>query len=225
MPNRDRSLQKYRDGYARTFFNRASAPTADPRGQELRIRAIHFRLQCVGKLALKPGETVIDAGCGTGLSFPALEDGVGSGGCIVGIDQSSEQLVQARALATHNGWRNIALLSSPVEDAQIPVTADAALFFLTHDIMRTPRAVQNVVSSLRDGGRIVVVGRKWAPWWRLLTNWRTWQGTRRFVTTFEGFRKPWSHLEELVSSLEVELMFQPGPTGRKIGTHVVVARK
>jgi ubiquinone/menaquinone biosynthesis C-methylase UbiE len=225
MPNRDRSLQKYRDGYARTFFDRASAPTADPRGQELRIRAIHFRLQCVGKLALRPGETVIDAGCGTGLSFPALEDGVGSGGCIIGIDQSSEQLVQARALATRNRWRNIALLNSPVEDAQIPVTADAALFFLTHDIMRTPRAVQNVVSSLRDGGRIVVVGRKWAPWWRLLTNWRTWQGARRFVTTFEGFRKPWSHLEELVPSLEVESMFQPGPTGGKVGTHVVVARK
>jgi ubiquinone/menaquinone biosynthesis C-methylase UbiE len=225
MPNRDRSLQKYREGYARTVFDRASAPTADPREQGMRIRAMYFRQQCIGKLALKPGETVIDAGCGTGLSFPALENGIGSGGSIIGIDQSSEQLAQARALAARNGWQNIALLNYPVEDAQIPVTADAALFCLTHDIMRTPRAVQNIVSSLRDGGRIVVVGRKWAPWWRLLTNWRTWQGARRFVTTFEGFRKPWSHLEGLVSSLEVESMLQPGPMGVKVGTYVVVARK
>jgi ubiquinone/menaquinone biosynthesis C-methylase UbiE len=225
MPNRERSLQKYREGYARAIFDRASAPTADPREQEIHIRAIHFRQRCIGKLALKPGETVIDAGCGTGLSFAALENGVGSRGSIIGIDQSSEQLAQAHALAARNGWQNIALLNSPVEDAQIPVTADAALFCLTHDIMRTPRAVQNIVSSLRDGGRIVVVGRQWAPWWRLLTNWRTWQGARRFVTTFEGFRQPWSHLEGLVSALEVESMLQPGLTGGKVGTYIVVARK
>ena len=225
MPNRDRSLQKYREGYARAVFDRASAPTADPREQEMRIRAIHFRQQCIAKLALKPGETVIDAGCGTGLSFAALENGVDSGGSIIAIDQSPEQFAQARALAARNGWRNIALLNSPVEDVDIPMTADAALFYLTHDIMRTPRAVQNVVRSVRDGGRIVVMGRKWAPWWRLLTNWRTWRGARRFVTTFEGFRKPWSHLEGLVSSLEVESMLQPGPMGGKVGTYVVVARK
>ena len=225
MPNRERSLQKYREGYARAVFDRASVPTTDPRDQEIHIRAIHFRQRCIGKLALKPGETVIDAGCGTGLSFAALENGVGARGRIIGIDQSSEQLAQARALAARNGWQNITLLNSPVEDAQISVTADAALFCLTHDIMRTPRAVQNIVSKLRDGGRIVVVGRQWAPWWRLLTNWRTWQGARRFVTTFEGFRKPLSHLEGLVSSLEVESMLQPGPMGGKVGTYVVVARK
>jgi len=225
MPNRGRSLQKYREGYARAIFDRASAPTDDPREQEMHIRAIDFRQQCIGKLALKPRKTVIDAGCGTGLSFAALENGVGPGGRIIGIDQSLEQLAQARALAARNGWQNIALLNSPVEDAQIPVTADAALFFLTHDIVRTPHAVQNIVRSLRDGARIVVMGRKWAPWWRLLTNWRTWQGARRFVTTFEGFRKPWSHFEGLVSSLEVESMLQPGLTGGRVGTYVVVARK
>jgi len=225
MPNRDRSLQKYREGYARAVFDRATAPTADPREQERRVRAMQLRQRCIGRLALKPGETVIDAGCGTGLSFPTLEDGVGSQGSIIGIDQSSEQLAQACALAARNRWRNIALLNSPVEDVDIPMTADAALFYLTHDIMRTPRAVQNVVRSVRDGGRIVVMGRKWAPWWRLLTNWRTWRGARRFVTTFEGFRKPWSHLEGLVSSLEVESMLQPGPMGGKVGTYVVVARK
>ncbi|MBV8056301.1 MAG: methyltransferase domain-containing protein [Deltaproteobacteria bacterium] len=225
MPNRDRSLKKYREGYARTFFDRASAPTADPHQQEMHVRAIHFRQQCVDRLALKPGETVLDVGCGTGLSFAALENGVGSEGRIIGIDQSLEQLAQARNLAARNGWQNITLLNSPVEDAQIPVTADAALFYLTHDIMRTTRAVHNIVSSLRDGGRIVVMGRRWVPWWKLLTNWRTWQGARRFVTTFEGFWKSWSHLERLVSSLEVEMVVQPGPTGGRAGTYVAVARK
>ncbi|MBV8055216.1 MAG: class I SAM-dependent methyltransferase, partial [Deltaproteobacteria bacterium] len=193
--------------------------------REMLSMAIHFRRKYVGRLALKSGETVLDVGCGTGLSFAALENEVGSQGRIIGIDQSLEQLAKARGLAARSGWQNIILLNCPVEDAQIPVTADAALFDLTHDIMRTPRAVQNIVSSLRDGGRIVVVGRKWAPWWRLTTNWRTWQAARNFVTTFEGFRKPWSYLEELVSSLEVESVIQPGWTGRKVGTYVAVARK
>jgi len=112
MPNRERSLQKYREGYARAVFDRASVPTADPHDQEIHNRAIHFRQRCIGKLALTPGETVIDAGCGTGLSFAALENGVGSRGRIIGIDQSSEQLAQARALAARNGWQNIALLNT-----------------------------------------------------------------------------------------------------------------
>jgi SAM-dependent methyltransferase len=142
MPNRDRSLRKYREGYARAVFDQASTPTADSREQEIHIRAIHFRQQCIAKLALKQGETVIDAGCGTGLSFAALENGVGAGGSIIGIDQSLEQLAQARALVARSGWQNISLLNSPVEDAQIPVTADAALFCLTYDIMRTPRGAK-----------------------------------------------------------------------------------
>jgi demethylmenaquinone methyltransferase/2-methoxy-6-polyprenyl-1,4-benzoquinol methylase len=225
MPNRDKALKKYREGYARTYFDRLSVPTGDRPEQETLNRAIHLRQQFVDRLALKSGETVLDVGCGTGLSFWALEDGVGSAGIIIGIDQSLEQLAKASALVARNGWQNITLLKSAVEDAQIPVIADVAFFYLTHDIMRTPRALHNIVSSLRDGGRILAVGRKWAPWWRLQTNWRTWQGARNFVTTFEGFRKPWNHLEGLVSTLEVESMLQPGPMGGKVGTYVAIARK
>ena len=225
MPNRDRALGKYRQGYAGTFFDRLSAPTDDLPQHEMLNRAILFREQCVGKLVLRAGETVLDVGCGTGLSFPALENGVGAEGRIIGIDHSPEQLVNARALAARRGWQNITLLDSAVEDAQIPAIADAALFSFTHDIMRTPSALQNIVRSLKDGGHIVAVGRMWAPWWRLLTNWRTWRLARNFVTTFEGFHEPWSHLEGLVSSLEAELLFQPGPTGKKLALYVSVARK
>ncbi len=205
------------------LYMTARVPVDDSRRQEIRNKYIHQ--ECVGKLALKSGETVLDAGCGTGFSFADLENGVGSEGRIIGIEQSPEQLAGARALIERSGWRNITLINSAVEDAQIPVAADAALFAFTHDIMRTPRAVENVVKSLKPGGRIVAMGGKWGPWWALASNWRSWRGVRNFITTFEGYGKPWSQLERLVSSIEVELLIQPMPTIGDVGMYVAVARK
>jgi hypothetical protein len=106
-----------------------------------------------------------------------------------------------------------------------PGTTDAALFAFTHDILRTLPAVENVVKSLKPGGRIVAIGMKWAPWWALATNWRSWRGARNYITTFEGFGRPWSHLERLVSSIEVEPLIQPMPTMGQVGIYVAVAQK
>jgi demethylmenaquinone methyltransferase/2-methoxy-6-polyprenyl-1,4-benzoquinol methylase len=83
---------------------------------------------------LKSGEVVLDVGCGSGLSFSILEEGVGHKGSIIGIDQSPEPLALARTLVEQSGWENVTLINSAVEDAQIPMTADAALFSFTHDI-------------------------------------------------------------------------------------------
>jgi len=101
------------------------------------------------------------------------------------------------------GWQNVTLVEAPVEDADIPVEADAALFALSHDIMRTRAALENVVQHLKGGGRVAVVGTKWAPWWALPVNLRLWYTCRRGMTTYEGLGRPWSHLERLVPSLRV----------------------
>ena len=226
MPDRESALKKYREGRARTVYDRVrEAPTDDSRRREILSKFIDFRQQCVAKLALKRGETVLDVGCGTGFSFADLESGVGAEGRIIGIEQSPEQLAGARALIEQSGWQNITLINSAVEDAKIPVTADAALFSFTHDIMRTPRAVENVVKSLKPRGRIVAMGAKWAPWWALATNLRTWRGVRNFITTFEGFGRPWTHLERLVSSIDVESLIHPMPPVGHAGMYVAVARK
>jgi ubiquinone/menaquinone biosynthesis C-methylase UbiE len=225
MPERESALKKYREGEARTVYDTARAAVEDPRRQDILNKYIRFRQECVGKLALKSGETVLDVGCGTGLSFADLQNGVGPEGGIIGIEQSPEQLAGARVLIEKSGWRNVTLINSPVEDAQIPAVADAALFSFTHDIMRTPVAVGNVVKSLKPGGRIVAMGGKWAPWWALAANWRSWRRVRKFITTFEGYGRPWSHLEGLVSSIEVESLILPMPILGHVGTYVAVARK
>jgi predicted O-methyltransferase YrrM len=48
-----------------------------------------------------------------------LLEKVGAHGRIVGIDASPEMVELARERVTRAGWRNITVMQSPVEDAQI----------------------------------------------------------------------------------------------------------
>jgi len=195
MPNRELALELYRK--IAPSYDRGGARWPFP---ELRRRAVDH-------LDLKPGHSVIDAGCGTGLALPLLEDALGHEGRIIGIDQSPEMLARARQLIEANRWQNVTLIESPVEEAEIPGKVDAALFALSHDIMRSPRAVENVVRHVKPGGRISVVGMTWNPWWALPFNivhaWRL----RRGATTYEGLGRPWTHLEKLVP-LQVKRVFR-----------------
>jgi SAM-dependent methyltransferase len=164
------------------------------------------RQRAIDLLHLKRGDRVLDVGCGTGLSFMAVEGLIGPEGSIVGVEQSPEMLERARARAAENNWQNITLISSSVEEAAIPLAADAALFHFTHDIMRTPNALANVVSHLKSGARIVAAGLKWAPVRAMPLNLLVWNAALRSTSTLEGLARPWSHLEPLLSRLEVEQM-------------------
>src|ERR1700734_3875316 len=54
------------------------------------------RLRAVQALGLRPGGTVIDIACGTGLNFPLLQKAVGPGGRIVGVDLTDAMLARAQ---------------------------------------------------------------------------------------------------------------------------------
>jgi ubiquinone/menaquinone biosynthesis C-methylase UbiE len=164
------------------------------------------RQAAIDLLRLKKGDRVLDVGCGTGLSFTALEGLVGADGAIVGIEQSPEMLERARARADENNWNNVTLISASVEDAAIPLAADAALFHFTHDIMRTPKALANIVSHLKPGARVVAAGLKWAPVRTMPLNLFVWNAALRSTSTLEGLARPWSHLEAILQELEIEQM-------------------
>ncbi len=191
-PNRSTAIRQYRSRARIYDFELALF-------EPVRQRAIDL-------LRLKNGDRVLDVGCGTGLSFSALEGLVGPEGSIVGIEQSPEMLERARARAAENGWNNVALIAASVEEAAIPVAADAAMFHFTHDIMRTPKAVANVCSHLKPGARVVAAGLKWAPIRAMPLNLLVWNAALRSTSTREGLARPWSHLEPLLSRLEMEQM-------------------
>jgi ubiquinone/menaquinone biosynthesis C-methylase UbiE len=162
-----------------------------------------YRRRAVSELRLRPGDTVLDVGCGTGMSFPPIQAAIGAEGRLIGIDPSPEMLANANARVEAAGWTNVTLLESSAEAATIPGPIDAALFAFTHDVLRSPKALANVLGQLRAGGRLAAAGPKWslfAPPLNLLV----WQVARQFVTTFEGFTRPWDELKRAVPDLRVE---------------------
>src|SRR5215213_4573356 len=68
------------------------------------------RRRAVAALGLKPGDTVLEIGAGTGRNFPYLVEAVGPSGTIIGVDASPGMLAKARKLIERHGWSNVELL-------------------------------------------------------------------------------------------------------------------
>jgi ubiquinone/menaquinone biosynthesis C-methylase UbiE len=163
-----------------------------------------IRRKAIARLNLKLGETVLDVGCGTGLSFELLLQGMGSKGKIVGIEQSPEMMAKAQKRVTQHRWKNITLICSPVEAATIRIKADAALFHFTHDILRHPQAVANAIKHLKPGARVIASGLKWASAVMMPVNAFVLPAALHSVTSLEGLNKPWDKLAEQLDDFEVE---------------------
>ena len=165
-----------------------------------------LRALAIERLRLQPGETVLDVGCGTGLSLERLQRAVGATGRVVGIDQCPAMIAQAGERACARGNGNVTLLCAPVEEAPIEGRADAALFHFTHDVLRRPAALDRVLRHLKPGGRVVACGLQWAPPWAVPINLFVWGAALRSVSSLRGLEKPWSLLAERVGKLEVDAL-------------------
>ena len=170
-----------------------------------------WRERLVERLPARPGDTVLDVGCGTGLCLPMLHDKVGATGRIVGIDASEQMLQVAADRVAAHGWSNVRLVAAPVERAWIDGPGDAALFCAVHDVLQSPVALSRVFEQLRPGAAVAAGGGKWpGPWLRPLRRWVTAMHAP-FVADFTGFDKPWRLLAEFVPDLRVhELSFGAG---------------
>jgi len=136
------------------------------RSYDQRTGAFHsYRRALVEALSVSPGQVVLDVGSGTGLCSGLLQDKVGPQGGVVGIEESPEMAAVARERIADEGWRNVTVVQSPAEDAQIPVTADAAVFCAVHDILQSPDALRNVLTKLRPGAWGAAASGPHRGWW------------------------------------------------------------
>ena len=176
-----------------------------------------YRRAVVEALPLRSGHVVLDVGCGTGLCCGLLRDKVGPRGGVVGIEESPEMAAVAREHIACEGWENVSVVQAQAVDAEIGLTADAALFCAVHDILQSPDALQNVVTTLRPGAWVAAGGGKWAAPMMVALNSMVSLLHAPYVRDFSGFDRPWQHLERLVEDVQVqELAFGSGyvMTGR-----------
>lgn len=170
-----------------------------------------LRRRIIARLALGPSDHALDMGCGTGASFPSLRAAVGADGWVTGVDLSEEMAAVARQRVSDAGWDNVEVLVGDATAVALPADVDAILFFLTHDLTRLPAVVERAVAAGRSGATIVAFGPVRARGWAgAPVNVIVRAIARSYVTTFEGFDEPSSHIAALVPDLKVRRLLGGG---------------
>jgi len=119
------------------------------------------RLGAVEALGLRPGDSVIDIACGTGLNFPLIEDVIGPAGRIVGVDLTDAMLAHAQDRIKTNGWSNVSLVEADVAHFDFPTEVDAIVS--TYALSQVPECaavIAHGAAALSGGGRWVVLDLK-----------------------------------------------------------------
>ena len=172
------------------------------------------RQRAVQALGLHPGDSVIDIACGTGLNFPLLQQAIGPGGRIIGVDLTDAMLARAQDRIAANGWSNVSLVQADAADFDFPAGADAIVS--TYALSQVPECAQVIAhgaAALAPGGRWVVLDLKipgaTPEWLAHLTA----APVRPFASIDEWIaRRPWEAIrtamrEELAELSWTELFF------------------
>jgi ubiquinone/menaquinone biosynthesis C-methylase UbiE len=174
-----------------------------PRYDHFTRRINRIRERAIEALRLAPGQTVLDAGCGTGWCVPGLAQRVGSTGKVIGFDPSPEMLAIARSRLDAATSRRVVLMEASAESVLLPVSADAILFSYTHDLIRSRAALENVLAQAKPGARVSATSTKLYAPWLFPANWYLRYSHRDYITNFDAFAAPWSLLADYLDEFEV----------------------
>jgi demethylmenaquinone methyltransferase/2-methoxy-6-polyprenyl-1,4-benzoquinol methylase len=116
------------------------------------------RRRAVMALGLKPGDTVLEIGAGTGRNFPYLVEAVGPSGTVIGVDASPGMLVEAHKLIERRGWSNVQLLQQDATRLEVDRDVDGVLFSLSYSAMPEPvPALAQAWERLRPSSRVAIL--------------------------------------------------------------------
>jgi demethylmenaquinone methyltransferase/2-methoxy-6-polyprenyl-1,4-benzoquinol methylase len=119
------------------------------------------RLRAVRALGLRPGDSLVDVACGTGLNFSLLEQAIGPEGRIIGVDLTDAMLAQARDRIETNGWGNVTLVQADAAAFDFPAGVDAILS--TYALTQVPGCgdvIAHGAAALARGGHLAVLDLK-----------------------------------------------------------------
>ncbi|MFC8447973.1 class I SAM-dependent methyltransferase [Kitasatospora sp. NPDC057223] len=107
----------------------------------------------VAELALEPGQSVLDAGCGTGRALPLLRAAVGPGGAVTGVDLTPEMLAVAATRDTGATLLQADCARLPLPDATLDAVFAAGL--ISH--LPDPAAgLRELARTTRPGGLLAL---------------------------------------------------------------------
>lgn len=157
------------------------------------FRERRYRRLAVAAVALQPGDTVIDLGCGTGRNLALLRAAVGAHGRVIGVDLTEAMVEQARQRVHAAGWQNVKLVVADAASYAFPNGVNAVLSTFAVTLAPTyDDILRRAAAALAPGGRLAVLDLKlperWPTW---LVRFAAWLNRPYGVTLELGERHPW----------------------------------
>lgn len=119
-----------------------------------------YRRAAVQALDLKPGDRVLDIGCGTGLNFRDIAKAVGPTGLVVGTDLSHGMLSEVE------GRPNLRLVQAAASQTVFkPATFDAILSTYVISTILDEEILGPLCRALKPGGKLVIADDTMPPGW------------------------------------------------------------
>jgi len=123
-------------------------------------QAQRLRKMTVDQALLKPGESLLDVGCGTGAVTIPAKKRIGQYGMAAGIDPAPEMIAFARQKASRMeleiDFRIGVIEALPYPDASFDVvTSSLMMHHLPHDLQ--VKGLAEIYRVLKPGGRLLIV--------------------------------------------------------------------
>ncbi len=164
-----------------------------------------FRKKAVAALRVRPGDTVVEIGCGTGLNFSLLHEAVGPSGKIIGVDMTDAMLYQAKQRIVERGWSNVELVQSDAASYEFPPAVGGVIstFALAH-VPQFDDVIRRGAAALSPGKQWVVAELKLPTGWIRHLAPVALPFIRPFGVTLDmADRRPWESMQRYLEDVTV----------------------
>lgn len=165
-----------------------------------------YRQDTISALALKPGDSVVELGCGTGLNFVYVQQAIGPTGQIIGVDLTDSMLDVARDRIAEERWTNVALVQADLSEWKFPIGISGV--FSTLALTLVPEydmVIERASCALKPEGRLAIFDMKepkgWPAW---LVRFAAWLNKPFGVSLDLADRHPWRSIRRYLAETDYQ---------------------